>query len=52
MNIVIRKNGDGFLAIEKSIQGAFAEGNTEKEAEEELGHVIKMIEEYKASRNK
>lgn len=48
--MLIQKNGDGFLAIEKNIQGAFAEGDTKEEAEKELGYMIEMIKRYKVSK--
>ena len=47
MEIKIKKNEDGFLAICPSIQGAFAEGDTEFEALYNLLDVIKMITDYK-----
>ncbi len=46
MPITIRKNGDGFLAVDEEVKAAFAEGNTKEEALENLKDVIEMINEY------
>ena len=47
MEIRIEKNDDGFLAACPSVEGAFAEGDTEFEALYNLFDVIRMIGEYK-----
>lgn len=46
MKIIIKANDDGYLASCPTIDGAFAEGNTEFEALCNLFDVIKMIKDF------
>jgi len=52
LNIHIEKNEDGFLATCPSIEGAFAEGETQFEAVFNLFDVIRMIQDYKKAKPK
>lgn len=47
MEITLEKNDDGFLASCLSIDGAFAEGDTEFDALYNLFDVIHMLKDYK-----
>ena len=50
MKVIIKKNDDGFLALCPEIKGAFAEGDTKFEAFYNLIDIIKIILEYKNSK--
>lgn len=52
MQIKIERNDDGFLASCPSIEGTFAEGDTELEALYNLLDVVRMIGDYRNEKQK
>jgi len=46
INVVVEKDGDGYLAKVKGHQNLFAFAYTEKSAIIELKHVVEMIMDY------
>ena len=46
INVVVEKDGDGYLAKVKGHQNLFAFAYTEKDAVIELKHVVEMIMDY------